>query len=57
MRIEQMIVLPSTTASEILPWLLNLDYPWTSAAAIEAARSPEALAPVVKYLVRKEATR
>jgi hypothetical protein len=49
--IAVMEVLPPSQLKPVLTWLLGLDYPWTTAAAVRAAAPGIAdLVPVLRYL-------
>ena len=51
--IEAMQTLPPWRLPEVLNWLLALDYPWSSAAAVcRSAPAINLLDPVLKYLAR-----
>ena len=51
--IEAMQTLPPARLAPVLDWLLALDYPWTSAAAVREFAPPlKALEPVLAYLGR-----
>lgn len=51
--IHAMVVLPSSTASVVFPWLERAGYPWTSAAqACELVPPLPELDPVVRHLER-----
>ncbi len=51
--IEEMQVLPARHLPAVLKWLLKLDYPWSSAAAVcAAAPAIDQLKPVLQYLGR-----
>jgi hypothetical protein len=51
--LEVMQVLPPDALERSLEWVLQLDYPWSSApAAVECAPGMELLAPVLQYLAR-----
>ena len=53
--IEAMQVLPPTALDSVLAWLRQLNYPWSSAAAVlKAAPEMEELGPVLRYLGGKE---
>lgn len=49
--IERMELLPPASAETMLRWLLELDYPWTTAAAVGASRFPSEARPVVDHLL------
>jgi hypothetical protein len=50
--IESMVVLQASAKAEVMQWLLGLNYPWASAAAVETAPVLDELAPVLKYIGR-----
>jgi hypothetical protein len=53
--IEAMQVLPPSQFAPIFAWLKQLNYPWSSAAAVrKIAPSVEMLAPVLQYLGRND---
>lgn len=49
--IERMERLPPASAEALQRWLLELDYPWTTAAAVGASRFPSEARPVVDHLL------
>ena len=50
--IESMVVLDASAAAEVMDWLLDLSYPWASAAVVDTAPSIDEMAPLVDYLGR-----
>lgn len=51
--IEAMQVLPPESLESTYQWMAKLEYPWSSAAQVEAAAPPvESIAQVVRYLTR-----
>lgn len=52
-KIEAMLVLDPAVTTTVMRWLMELGYPWTSAAAVTRTRPVSELKPVREYIGRR----
>jgi len=51
--IEAMLILPPPMANAVMSWLVELEYPWTSAASVSRSLSIPELRPIASHLAQR----